>query len=174
MAELQHKYNLRPKETSATSSPPKNIILRNKEDEAVVTKKTVDKQAAQNKQTIEKQVSQTKQIVEKKYDPSKKVETKETQTKKIENIETQTSTRQYKKIVGGFILQNEINKIKIPMSLVELANNPIYKKKITKMIDFSHAECYEDENLTIMFGPHIENAKDLVAPFYIRLTVHDH
>jgi hypothetical protein len=25
-----------------------------------------------------------------------------------------------------------------------------------------------------MFGPHIENTKDFVAPFYITLTVHDH
>jgi hypothetical protein len=25
-----------------------------------------------------------------------------------------------------------------------------------------------------MFGPHIENDKDYVAPFYITLTLHDH
>jgi hypothetical protein len=82
--------------------------------------------------------------------------------------------------VGGFSLENEINKIKIPMPLVELAKNPIYKKQIAKMINFSDAECHadvinlQDENPTIMFGPHIENAKDPVAPFYITLTVHDH
>jgi len=29
-------------------------------------------------------------------------------------------------------------------------------------------------NPTIMFGLHIENDKDHVAPFYITLTVHDH
>jgi hypothetical protein len=66
------------------------------------------------------------------------------------------------------------------MPLIELAKNPIYKKQITKMINFSDAECYadvinlRDEKPTIMFGLHIENAKDFVALFYIKLTMHDH
>ena len=66
------------------------------------------------------------------------------------------------------------------MPLVELTKNPIYKKQIAKMINFSDAECYvdvinlQDEKPTIMFGLHIENAKDYVAPFYITLTMHDH
>jgi hypothetical protein len=48
------------------------------------------------------------------------------------------------------------------------------------MINFSDVESHvdvinlEDDRPTIMFGPHIENAKDYVAPFYITLTVHDH
>jgi hypothetical protein len=78
MVELQQKYNLKPRETSTTISPPKKILLRNKENEEVVTKKTMEKQAAQTKQTVEKQVAQ-----------GKKFETKETKTKKAENIETQ-------------------------------------------------------------------------------------
>jgi hypothetical protein len=66
------------------------------------------------------------------------------------------------------------------MPLVELAKNPIYKKQIAKMINFSKLESHadvinlEDEKPTIMFGPHIENTKDYVASFYITLTVHDH
>jgi hypothetical protein len=80
----------------------------------------------------------------------------------------------------GFNLENELNKIKIPMPLVELAKNLIYKNKITKEIKFYDAECQadvinlHDEKPTIMFSPHIENNKDYVAPFYITLTVHDH
>jgi hypothetical protein len=44
------------------------------------------------------------------------------------------------------------------MPLVELAKNPIYKKQIDKMINFSDAECHadvinlQDEKPTIMFG----------------------
>jgi hypothetical protein len=66
------------------------------------------------------------------------------------------------------------------MPLVELAKNPIYKKQISKMINFFDVECHVDminlqyENPTIMFGPHIQNARDYVAPFYITLTMHDH
>jgi ribonuclease HI len=103
-----------------------------------------------------------------------------TQTKKTDNNEAQATTRESEKETEGFSLENEINKIKIPMPLVELAKNPIYKKQIAKMINFSDAECYadvinlQDEKPTIMFGLHIENAKDYVAPFYITLTVHDH
>jgi hypothetical protein len=86
----------------------------------------------------------------------------------------------YKKTNGGFCLENELNKIKIPVPLVELFKNPIYKKQIAKMMNFSNVECHadvinlQDERPTIMFGPHIENTKNSIAPFYITLTVHDH
>ena len=101
-------------------------------------------------------------------------------TKKSERKESKVSTKETDKVSGAFSFENEINKIKIPMPLVELAKNPIYKKQIAKMINFSDAECYadviniQDEKPTIMFGLHIENAKDYVAPFYITLTMHDH
>ena len=48
------------------------------------------------------------------------------------------------------------------------------------MVKLFDAECHadvinlQDEKPTIMFGPHIENTKDCVAPFYITLTVHNH
>jgi len=83
-------------------------------------------------------------------------------------------------MIGSFNLENEINKIKIRVPLVELAKNLMYRKKIAKMINFSVTESHantinlEDDRPTIMFGPHIENAKDLVAPFYITLNVYDH
>jgi hypothetical protein len=66
------------------------------------------------------------------------------------------------------------------MPLVELARNLIYKKQVAKEINLSDAECQDDvinlkdEKPTIMFGPHIENSKDFIAPFYITLNVHDH
>ena len=44
MVEIQQKYNLRPRETNTTSVPPKNILSRNKENEAVVTKPLVETQ----------------------------------------------------------------------------------------------------------------------------------
>jgi hypothetical protein len=77
-------------------------------------------------------------------------------------------------------LENELNKIKVPVPLVELARNPIYKKQISKVINFPDADYQadvidlQDEKPTIMFEPHIENDRDLVAPFYITLTMHNH
>jgi hypothetical protein len=102
------------------------------------------------------------------------------QTKKLENIEAEVQIRETEKPIGTFKLENELNKIKIPMPLVEISRNPIYKKQIAKEIHFSYVECQVDViNLqegkpTIMFGPHIENSKDYVAPFYITLTLNDH
>jgi hypothetical protein len=84
------------------------------------------------------------------------------------------------KALGNFNLENEINKIKIPIPLVELAKNPIYIKQIAKMIKFSEDESQadvinlEDDKPNIVFGPHFEGARDTVAPFYITLTLFDH
>ena len=77
-------------------------------------------------------------------------------------------------------MENEINKIKIPIPLVELAKNPILKKQIAKLISFSENESQddvinlEDNKPNIIFGPHFNGATDIVAPFYITLTVHNH
>jgi hypothetical protein len=82
--------------------------------------------------------------------------------------------------VGGLSLENEINKIKIPIPLVELAKNPVYRKQLTKMINLSDLESQsdvinlEDDKPNITFGPHFEGVRDIVAPFYITLNVHDH
>jgi hypothetical protein len=54
---------------------------------------------------------------------TKPVETRTTQTKKPENTEAKIPTRETEKTIGGFSLENELNKIKIPMPLVELAKN---------------------------------------------------
>jgi hypothetical protein len=78
-----------------------------------------------------------------------------------------------------FCLENKIKKIKIPIPLVELAKNPVYRKQITKMINFSDLESQsdvinlEDDKPNITFGPHFEGARDTVTPFYITLKVHD-
>jgi hypothetical protein len=102
------------------------------------------------------------------------------QTKKPENIEAEVQTREIEKPIKSFNLENGPNKIKIPMPLVELTRNLIYKKQIVKAINFSNSECQndvinlQDEKTTIMFGPYIESSTDSIASFYITLTVQDH
>jgi hypothetical protein len=158
VVEIQHKYDLWPREKNPTNVPPKNILSQSKPNEVAITKPSTETQAAQTKQA----------------------ETKMVQTKKPENTEEKVPTREIEKQFGGFNLENQLNKIKIPMPLVELAKNLIYKKKIAKVINFSDAECHvdiinmHDERPTIMFGPQIENNKDSIAPFYITLTIHNH
>jgi hypothetical protein len=78
-----------------------------------------------------------------------------------------------------FSFENEINKIKIPIPLVELAKNLVYRKQITKVMGVSELEIQSDvlnleyEKPNITFGPHFEGAKDTIAPFYITLNVYD-
>jgi hypothetical protein len=101
------------------------------------------------------------------------------QTNKLEKKESEVSAKETNRVVGSFFLENEINKIKIPISLVKLAKNPVYRKQITKMINFSNLESQsnvinlEDDKPNITFGPHFEGSRDTVTSFYITLNVHD-
>jgi hypothetical protein len=154
MVELHNKYDLRPRDKTSTTNPPKSP----KANEVVVSKSPTEVQAAQIKQ----------------------VETKATKTKKMENKEVDVHKKELENLVGMFNIENEWNKIKIPVPLVELAKKLVYKKHISKVINFLDAECQvnvinlQDEKPTIMFGAHIENDKGSMGPFYITLTVHDH
>ena len=59
---------------------------------------------------------------------TKTTETKATQTNKSEKKEIDIPTRESEKTTGSFNLENKINKIKIPVPLVELGKNPTYRK----------------------------------------------
>jgi len=65
---------------------------------------------------------------------------KEVQTNKSERNNLEVSTKETDKVSGAFSFENEINKIKIPIPLVELAKNPVYRKQITKAIGVSEIE----------------------------------
>jgi hypothetical protein len=53
---------------------------------------------------------------------------KAVQMNKSERKELKVSTKETDKVSGVFSFENEINKIKIPIPLVELAKNPVYRK----------------------------------------------
>jgi hypothetical protein len=167
MVELQQKYNLRPRDRNITTAQPKKIMSKRKDNETA--------SPLAETQNVKTKVVGTQTV---KTNPA---ETKATQTDKSEKkkkIEIQT--REVDKTTRNFNLENEINKIKIPVPLVELEKNPTYRKQIAKMINFSDTESQadvinlEDDKPNIIFGPHFEGARDTVAPFYITLTVHDH
>jgi hypothetical protein len=96
---------------------------------------------------------------------------KAVQTNKSERKNSEVSTRETDKVSGAFSFENELNKIKIPIPLVELAKNPVYRKQITKMIGVSELESQsdvinlEDDRPNITFGPHFEGPKTTSLPF---------
>jgi hypothetical protein len=62
---------------------------------------------------------------------------------------------------------------------MELARNPSYHKKIEKVIQVKGSASppdtinMQDESPTIVFGPHIDDKEEFVAPFYVTLNIHD-
>jgi hypothetical protein len=166
MVELQQKYNLRPRDRNITTAQPKKILSKNKDNETA--------QPSAETQNVKTKVVRTQTV------KTNSTETKATQTDKSEKREIEIQTREVDKSTGNFNLENEINKIKIHVPLVELAKNPTYRKQIAKIINFSDTESQadiinlEDDKQNIIFCPHFEGARDTVAPFYIMLIVHDH
>jgi hypothetical protein len=62
---------------------------------------------------------------------------------------------------------------------VELAKNPSYHKQIEKFMQGKGSTIpldtlnVKDECPTIVFGPHIDDKEEYVAPFYVTLNIHD-
>jgi hypothetical protein len=185
MAEVQQRYNLRSKNKPVLTPQPKKILSRGevykptpKETETHNRKmKGVDSLDPKLKevetQTKETKTAETHILVDKLMDD------KSTQTNKLEKKESRVSTKETDKGSGGFSLENEINKIQIPIPLVELVKNPVYRKQMTKAIGFLELESHSDvinleyDKPNITFGPHFEGSRDTVTPFYITLNVHD-
>jgi hypothetical protein len=183
MAELQHKYNLRPRNKPVSTAQPKKFFPRGEIYEPA-QKETemrnnigVDSQNT-NVKGAETQARRTK-AAEMRTSETRNAENKTVLLNKMDKEESDVSAKETDKIAGVFCLENEIKKIKIPIPLVELAKNPVYRKQITKMINFSDLESQsdvinlEDDKPNITFGPHFEGARDTVTPFYITLKVHD-
>jgi ribonuclease HI len=178
IADLQGRYNLRSRSKNLPNAPVKKILSRNDTNEE--NPKVADKQSVNQRKTdnpvqsepvnIPTPVNIPNPVKEKRVTPQPKNDKKIMEVPQIEN----------EKVIGNFNLENEISKIKIPIPLVELAKNPIYRKQIAKMINFSDKESQadsinlEDDRPIISFGPHVEGPKDTVAPFYITLTVFEH
>jgi hypothetical protein len=136
--ELHEKYNLRPRNKNLPNVPTKKSLPRNETDE--VTPKVANKQSAKRNTTdtqpVQLELVGTPPV--KTQAPIK--ENKVTSQRKIEKKGMEAPNTENDKALGNFNLENEINKIKIPIPLVELAKNPVYRKQIAKMINFSEDE----------------------------------
>jgi hypothetical protein len=104
-------------------------------------------------------------------------ETKSAPQRKAEKKGMEAPNIESDKALGNFSLENEINKIKIPIPLVELAKNPIYRKQIAKMISFSEDESQadvinlEDDKPNIVFGPHVRRCERHCCPLLYHVNL---
>jgi ribonuclease HI len=186
-ADFQPRYNLRPKNKPTSTEQPKKILPRDQsheppfEETLLPVPKDKDKVTKTQPSQVKKAETQTKEI-----EPRNKVTTstkitsdKAIQTNKLVRESPEVLTKETDKANTSYNFENELNKIKIPIPLVELAKNPTYRKQIAKVMGVYEPESHsdvinlEDDRPNITFGPHFEGSKDNVAPFYITLNIHD-
>eukprot|EP01018_Ginkgo_biloba_P007611 Gb_17039 [translate_table: standard] len=120
------------------------------------------------------------QTTKPKEPPQQKEKTKEVSVPVKKVVEEELIQKEVEKSVASFSLAHELGKVKIPIPLTKLVKIPTYHKEITKMLDSSASLVQidtlnvQDESPLVVFGPHIEERNETVAPFYITLTVQDH
>jgi ribonuclease HI len=83
------------------------------------------------------------------------------------------------KTPSPFNFEAELQKIKIPIPLVELMKNDMYKRDILRTLD-PQSVSYSadilniyDDKPTITLGPMVEDRDDSCPPFYISLNIHE-
>jgi hypothetical protein len=97
----------------------------------------------------------------------------------LDLVKREKETKELEELISPFNIKSELSKINIPMPLVELAKNPSYHKQIEKMMQGKGSTNppdtlnVQDESPTIVFGPHIDDKEESVAPFYVNLNIHD-
>jgi hypothetical protein len=130
MADFQPKYNLRSKNKPTSTIQPKKILQRGQayeppSDETPLPNNKTRRVSTQEPE-VEKVGTQTQESepVNEATSSTKTMNDKAVQTNKSERKNSEVSTRETDKVSGAFSFENELNKIKIPIPLVELAKNP--------------------------------------------------
>jgi hypothetical protein len=184
-ADFQPKYNLRSKNKPTSTDQPKRILQRGQSQEPHVEETLLPRNKVKIAKTQESEVkkveTQTKETepVDKVTSSTKIMSDKEIHTNKLERKSSEVLTKEKDKVNTSFNFENELNKIKISIPLVELAKNPTYRKQIAQVMGVYESESHsdvinlEDDIPNITFGPHFEGSKDNVAHFYITLNIHD-
>jgi len=78
-----------------------------------------------------------------------------------------------------FSFQSEIQKLRIPMPLIELVKNEFYKRSILEALEpkaiQASNDCVnlQDDKPAIILSPMIENSDENSPTFYVSLTIHD-
>jgi hypothetical protein len=184
-ADFQPRYNLRSKNKPTSTNQPKKILPRDQSHEPPLKETLLPSNKVKITKTQEAEVkkdeTQTKETgtIDKVTSATKVTSDKAIQTNKSEEKSPEVLTKETDKANTSYNFENELNKIKIPIPLVELAKNPTYRKQIAKAMGVCEPESHsdvinlEDDRPNITFGPHFEGFKDNVAPFYITLNIHD-
>jgi len=78
-----------------------------------------------------------------------------------------------------FNVEKELERVKIPIPLLELSKNPRYKNQVSKWIQNTLVDAesdiisLQDEKPTVVFGPSSDMIDEIVPPFYVTLKKND-
>lgn len=77
------------------------------------------------------------------------------------------------------VLENEINKVKIQIPLLDLIKDKHFQDHIHKLLqtttknDLMDTINLQEDKPTILMGSHMKDNDETVPPFYVSLNIHD-
>jgi hypothetical protein len=83
------------------------------------------------------------------------------------------------KVPFSFSFESEIQKLKIPIPLMELMKNDAFKQTILKSLEPKPLPTsvdvvnLQDDKPTIVLSPMVEDREETSPPFYVSLNIHD-
>jgi hypothetical protein len=173
----KNRYNLRSKskvaQEDASASPIETTVPvkqkgHSSEDQPAKTSK--EKATASPKKVaapVSQQVPEIQPLTEQQKD------------QEAPSSQVKSSDKTADKAPYSFNFEAELQKIKIPIPLVELMKNDMFKRDILRTLDpqsVSHSadilNIYDDKP-TINLGPMVEDRDESFPPFYISLNIHE-
>jgi ribonuclease HI len=176
-AEDKNRYNLRSKskaaQTDASASPAETTAPEKQKDhssENQPAKSSKEKAPAPPKKIVAPVSQQT---------PERQPPVEQQKNQEASSSQVKISDKTTDKAPYSFNFEAELQKIKIPIPLVELMKNEMFKRDILKTLDpqsVSHSadilNIYDDKP-TITLGQMVEDRDESCPPFYISLNIHE-
>jgi ribonuclease HI len=176
-AEDKSRYNLRSKSKTAQTEASASSA----ETTAPVKQKDHTSEDQPAKSSKEKAPASPKKAAAPVSQPAPEVQPFFEQQKDQDapSSKVKVSDKSVDKTPYSFNFEAELQKIKIPIPLVELMKNDMFKRDILGTLDpqsVSHSadvlNIYDD-NPTITLGPMVEDRDESCPPFYISLNIHE-
>jgi hypothetical protein len=176
-AEDKNRYNLRSKsnaaQTDASAPPAETAAPVNQKDH------TLEDQPAKSSK-VKASAPPKKIVVPVNHQiPESQPPVEQQKNQEAPSSQVKISDKTADKVPYSFNFEAEIQKIKIPIPLVELMKNEMFKKDILKTLDpqsVSHSadilNIYDDKP-TITLGQMVEDRDESCPPFYISLNIHE-
>jgi hypothetical protein len=176
-AEDKNRYNLRSKSKAAQADASASPV----ETTAPVKQKDHSSEDQPAKSSKEKETAPPKKVVAPVSQQAPEIQplTEQQKGQEAPSSQVKISDKTADKAPYSFNFEAELQKIKIPIPLVELMKNDMFKRDILRTLDpqsVSHSadilNIYDDKP-TITLSPMVEDKDESCPPFYISLNIHE-